>query len=207
MRDPDRAADHDSSSDAVGAPADASEQHLVARIRVGDEAAFRELYVTYQPPLVAFVAGLLGNRGAAEDVVQELFAEVWRQRATWRPARVVPYLFRAARHRAIDELRREHRVAGHARSVAEAAGEWHAEAPQGGDDAVETHDLERALAQAVAALPKRRRVALALRVVQGMSYAEIGEVLEISEKAAFILVARAREALQPVRNRFLQRGV
>lgn len=207
MRDPEGVAGHDTSPESEGLPASLSEQQLVTRIRAGDESAFRTLYLAQYPHLVTFLTGLLGGKSAAEDVVQELFADLWRQRETWQPAQVTPYLFRAARHRAIDALRRERREVRHAQSALQQAALWHAEERQGIAEATETHDLERALTQAITALPKRRRMALALRVVQGMSYAEIGAVLEISEKAAFILVARAREALQPVRDRFLQEEV
>jgi RNA polymerase sigma factor (sigma-70 family) len=66
------------------------------------------------------------------------------------------------------------------------------------DQLAAANELEALVQRAIDALPERRRLALMLRLVHQMSFAEVGEVMQISEKAAFILVSRARAALQPL---------
>jgi RNA polymerase sigma factor (sigma-70 family) len=174
------------------------DQILVAAVRAGDGAAFETVYLEHFSDLLDFAATLVRDRDGAEDVVQQVFAEVWRGHAAWEPHRIRPALFRAVRNRAINVLRRS-------RSHDDPDLVQTLVAPVSTNAPAEFQELEHALAQALARLPERRRTALLLRVVRQMSYAEIGNVLDVSEKGAFVLVSRAREALEPVRQRFLER--
>jgi RNA polymerase sigma factor (sigma-70 family) len=79
-----------------------------ARIQAGDERAFEAMFRAYYDELYRYVLVVLGSREPAEDVVQGVFARIWRDRGTWElrgPLRY--YLFVAARCGAISELRRE----------------------------------------------------------------------------------------------------
>lgn len=178
---------------------DVRERTLIAQIRAGDVAAFKVVYVEHYADLLEFAHSIVRARDEAEDVVQQVFAEVWERRMAWHPHRIVPALVRAVRHRALDVLRRTRR-----QDDSDIADIGTLFVPA--DVHIEYDELERTLVSALMALPERRRTALVLRAVRQMSYAEVGEVLEISEKAAFILVSRARAALEPIRVRFLDAG-
>jgi DNA-directed RNA polymerase specialized sigma24 family protein len=66
------------------------------------------------------------------------------------------------------------------------------------DDVVSAAQVEAVIQAAIQALPERRRIALTLRLVNHMTFSEIGEAMQISDKAAFILVSRARDTLMPL---------
>lgn len=172
---------------------------LVSRVRSGDLEVFRTLYLRTYDSLVGFASALTVSRADAEEVVQDVFAAVWERRTTWTPVRsVASYLFAAVRNRSSKVRAHGAVVARAERDVEGVTSLASGELPVQPDVAVEVEDLRRAVSRAVALLPKRRRLALALRFGEGMSYAEIGDVLGVSEHAATLLVARAREAIAPV---------
>lgn len=185
----------------LGRTHDASGEHtsadteLVTRIRNGDELAFRDVYLANCTILRDVARSIVRTNAVAEDVVQQVFIEVWMRRAEWQPRHLRPALIRAVRYRALDHWRqaRHFEPLDTVRSFT---------TERTGIEDAEHHELEGALARALAQLPERRRTALLLRAVQQLSYAEIGAALDISEKAAFILVSRARTALEPIRQQF-----
>src|SRR5437867_2464035 len=78
----------------------------IARIRAGDESAFERLFRKYYDPLCRHVAGYLGNRDAAEDVVQGVFARIWDDRAHWAVRDLRHYLYAAVSRGALSQHRR-----------------------------------------------------------------------------------------------------
>ncbi len=88
------------------APSDAQ---LIQRVRADDTGeAMRALYRTYSGELYGFALNALGERGAAEEVVQEVFTRAWRHAATYdvRRGSVRTWLYQIARHAIIDTRRR-----------------------------------------------------------------------------------------------------
>src|SRR2546426_11153144 len=67
------------------------------RIRAGDEAAFEAMFRTHYDGLCRYVAGYLGSRDAAEDVVQGVFARIWDDRAHWVVGDLQRYLYEIGR--------------------------------------------------------------------------------------------------------------
>lgn len=82
--------------------------HILGRIQTKDEAALGELYDRYSPLLFPLLLRMTEERGAAEEILQDVFLTVWRSSATWDPQRgsVRAWLVTIARHRAIDFLRK-----------------------------------------------------------------------------------------------------
>ncbi len=178
---------------------------LVEQIRAGEIAAFERLFHTYYAPLCAFVAAYVESRALAQDVVADLFAWVWEQRAQWRVrGSVSTYLFGAARNRALN-ARRHQAVAD--RWKAEAALDPRVsgmgQGPQASDREVESRDLAHAMVRAVAALPERQQQAFNLRARSHLANAEIGAVMGISEKAVEKTLARAYKTLRDVLDEFV----
>src|SRR5438874_1049490 len=87
-------------------PSLVSSHDLPQRIREGDEAAFEAMFRTHYDGLCRYVAGYLGSRDAAEDVVQGVFARIWDDRAHWVVGELQPYLYAAVRRRATSLFRR-----------------------------------------------------------------------------------------------------
>lgn len=90
------------------APADASDAELLARVGQRDKAAFEVLYRRYVRPVFGLALRRLGDRGQAEDAVQEAFAAIWRSASTYRPERGAAggWLYTVARNAIVDRLRR-----------------------------------------------------------------------------------------------------
>lgn len=81
---------------------------LIARIRSGDESAMGQLYDRYSGIVYGVALRVLGNTGAAEDVLQEVFMQLWRNPRAFDAERgkLAPWLAVIARNRSIDALRR-----------------------------------------------------------------------------------------------------
>src|ERR687897_2815497 len=81
---------------------------LIERVGEGDRDAFDELYRRYARPVLGLALRRLGDRGRAEDAMQEAFAAVWRSAASFRPERGAggPWLYTVARNAIVDGLRR-----------------------------------------------------------------------------------------------------
>src|SRR5215207_2149794 len=83
----------------------------VERIRAGDEAAFEALFRALAPGLCTLVTRYVHSRDIAEEIVQDLFLDIWTRRAELAIDRsIAAYLFGAARNRALNHAKRERRV-------------------------------------------------------------------------------------------------
>ena len=87
---------------------DRAERRLAARLRAGDTDALAGAYDAYGAATFGFLLRMLGDRGAAEDVQQQVFTEVWRRARDYDPRRagLLTWVLTIARSRAIDHLRR-----------------------------------------------------------------------------------------------------
>ena len=151
------------------APKNPDESALIARIRAGDESAMADLYDRYSGIVYGVALRVLGNTTAAEDVLQEVFLQLWRNPQAFdaERGRLPAWLAVIARNRAIDHLRKR--------------------PPEDDieDLAISTGvNLENAAAQkqavdkvrgALAQLPAGQRRLLELAFFEGMTHSEIAE--------------------------------
>ena len=153
----------------------ASEDRWVERIRHGDEAAFAAMVRAYYPRLFDFALSYTRSAPVAEDLVQDVLAHVWEHRGTWQPATTAQaYLFRAVRNRALN-ARRDRKP----QDDLAAAGAARSADPDPDDDA-RYAALVAAYRAAVEELPERRRLVFRLSRLYGLTYAEIGAVMDVS---------------------------
>jgi RNA polymerase sigma-70 factor, ECF subfamily len=170
------------------------DRELLDRIRRGDEGAFDALFRQFYGPLVGLAESLVRTRAVAEELVQDVMFEVWRRRESlaieesWRA-----YLFRAARNRALNELRRE-RIVDRAAPLVRGETSSGATAPA----TLVAEELDGAIVRAVAGLPEPVREVFELSRKSGLKYAEIANVLGISVKT---VEARMGRALKELRER------
>jgi RNA polymerase sigma-70 factor (ECF subfamily) len=143
-----------------------------------DADTFAALYERTFPRVYAYVASLLRDRSAAEDVTAQAFERAYSRRGSYRKRRGSPeaWLFGIARNAALDELRRRKR-----RAMLESEPE-DAGAPSA-DDHAELALRREAVRAALAALDGPERDLIALKFAGGLSNAEIAKVLELSETA------------------------
>jgi RNA polymerase sigma-70 factor (ECF subfamily) len=153
--------------------ANASDGELIERIGEGDRSAFELLYARYARAIFALALRRLGDRGRAEDAVQEAFASVWRSAKTYRRERGAGahWLYAVARNAIVDNgrVRREPPVE---RTEEGADDETPADRAEAGWVAWRVH---RSLAE----LPDNERVVIELAYWGGRSQSEIAEILEI----------------------------
>ena len=155
------------------------------------ETAFEALYRSSRDDLFAYVAGLLRDRSAAEEVTAQAFERAYRRRASFDPSRGTrrAWLFGIARNAALDELRRRRRQAALLTEPGDEPG-------SGTEEAAEAALRRSMIRSAIAALPARDRELVALKYFAGLDNAEIATVLAISESNAGTRLHRAIERLR-----------
>lgn len=160
-------------------------------IAAAGELAFDELYRSNRDDVYAYAAGLLHDRGAAEDATATAFERAYRKRASFDPRRgnARAWLFGIVRNAALDELRSRRRRA----QLAAEAADFLTLSSAG---IAEQSELRAALAAALGSLAARERELVALKFFAGLSNAEIAAVLGISESNAGTRLHRAINKLR-----------
>jgi RNA polymerase sigma-70 factor, ECF subfamily len=169
---------------------DDSDEALMARVAGGDERAFQLLSRRHLPAMLGLARRILGNAAEAEDVAQEAFMRVWTHAPRWQPlAQFRTWLTRVVINLCLDRKRRAPWV------ELETAGEIVDPAPGAGEKA-EDDERERMLAAAIEKLPIRQRSAIVLTYGDGMSNAQVAEILDTSVSAVETLLVRAKQNLR-----------
>jgi RNA polymerase sigma-70 factor (ECF subfamily) len=153
--------------------------------------SFEELYRSTFPRVYAYVASLLRDRSAAEDVAAQAFERAYRKRSGFSARRGSPeaWLFGIARNAALDELRRRRRGA----TLEPDAGDlWSPGPDEQAERAFQRDEVRRALAS----LEPRDRDLVSLKFAGGLSNAEIARVLDLSESNVGTRLHRAVEKLR-----------
>jgi RNA polymerase sigma-70 factor, ECF subfamily len=161
----------------------ATEASLVARAQAGDVAAFEQLSSTYADRLFMLLLRLLGDRGEAEDVAQEVMLRAWQGISRFQSrSSYFTWLYRIAVNEANRALEKQAR-----RPAGVPIGERELQLPTSpGDDPLrqaEANELRVALGRAIAVLPPPLRVAIVLRDVEGLSTQEAAEIAGIGQAA------------------------
>ena len=157
---------------AVGADA-AADEELLARVGDGDQGAFEILYRRYARAVLGLALRRLGDRGRAEDAVQETFASVWRSARTYKPdrGRGAPWLYAVARNAISDR--------GRARIEPPAEPEDEPALEAGPDERAEQSWVSWRVHRALESLPERERTLIELAYWSGLSQSEIADRLGI----------------------------
>ena len=146
------------------------------RIRQGDPEALRALLEEAWAPLVRYLERRVESGDEAEDVAQEAFVRIWERRERWTGGSARAVLFRIGRNLALDRGRRR----AVRRRWAEEARQDPAPSPPTPADELAATELRGRVAGAVEALPERRREVFRLVRLQGLTYAEVAEILGVS---------------------------
>jgi RNA polymerase sigma factor (sigma-70 family) len=181
-------------SNGVSTAAVVTANETVDKGRVSFEALYRES----RDDLFAYVAGLLRDRSAAEEVTAQAFERAWRRRGQIDRRRGTPrgWLFGIARNAALDELRRRSRSASMPDpDTTTLAGAGAVESAMAGDPADAAID-RAALRAALGSLGGRDRELVALKFFAGLSNAEIASVIGTSETNAGTRLHRVIERLR-----------
>ncbi|HEY0169752.1 MAG TPA: sigma-70 family RNA polymerase sigma factor [Pyrinomonadaceae bacterium] len=153
---------------------DADDAGLLRAVARGDESAFARVYDRYSPILLGLLLRILRSRAEAEDVLQEVFLQVWQQARSFDESRgrAFTWLVTLARSRAIDRLRSvDSRERAALRSAEDGQPVTQASAPAD-EDAIRAERAE-AVRGALGELPEEQRQVLVLAYLEGMSQSEI----------------------------------
>jgi len=169
---------------------DDSDEALMARVARGDERAFQLLARRHLPATIGLARRILGNSADAEDIAQEALMRVWTYAPRWRPLALFrTWLTRIVVNLCLDRKRRAPWV------ELEAAGDLIDPAPGAGEKA-ESDERERIVDAAIDKLPLRQRSAIVLTYTEGMSNAEVAEILDTSVSAVETLLVRGKQNLR-----------
>ena len=167
-----------------------SDERLIALTRRGHHGAFEAQVQRYQPRLLAFCRHMLGSQEDAEDVLQEVFTAAFNAiRADERAINARPWLYRIARNRSLNHLRRPQPAGQDSMDVFERDG--------GTTTADTVHKREefRQIVADVHELPETQRTALLLREIDALSYDQIAETMDTTVPSVKSLLVRARVSL------------
>jgi RNA polymerase sigma factor (sigma-70 family) len=167
-----------------------SDERLIALTRRGQHAAFEALCARYQSRLLAFCRHMLSSREDAEDVLQEVFAAAFNAvLADEREINVRPWLYRIARNRSLNHLRRASAIGVDSMDV------HFADHGLSTGDRVLRRESFRELLGDVQQLPETQRTALLLREIDALSYEQIAQAMETTVPSVKSLLVRARISL------------
>lgn len=177
------------------APDAAAEEALVRRAQAGDRDAFRSLYQAYQDRVFATAYRIAGDRETAADLTQEVFVKVFEELPGFRfGSRFSTWLYRVAANHAINKASE---TARHARLNERVAREKPSVAPPA--PAAPDRFADERIQAALGGLSVKLRVVTVLRYLEGLSYEEIAEALDLSvgtvKSRLFLAHATLKEAL------------
>jgi RNA polymerase sigma-70 factor (ECF subfamily) len=170
-----------------------TDQEIIARIKSGDESAFRELIRRYESRIAATVIGILGQCPEAEDVGQETFIRFYKKLTQFRmEASVGTYLTRIAMNLSFNELKRRKRKNNMFTEFTPAV--ERASLNLGGEPEPDYQEINNAVKQ----LPQKLQSVLVLRLKAGYSTAETSQILNIPEGTVLSRLSRAIQKLKSI---------
>jgi RNA polymerase sigma-70 factor (ECF subfamily) len=151
----------------------------MGRVAQGDQGAFAELFDCSAPAVLGFLVRHLRARAEAEEVLQEVFLQIWEQAGSYRADGLAPlsWMIMLARHRAIDRLRSEV-----SRLRRETRYEDHPETPRTaaplGTHRIEEKERQRLIASILLRLPTDQRTCIELAFFKGLTHQDIAKRLQ-----------------------------
>jgi RNA polymerase sigma-70 factor (ECF subfamily) len=157
----------------AAASANPSDGELLERAATGDRPALEELYARYSRPVFGMALRRLGDRGRAEDAVQETFVSIWRAAKSYRPERGpgAPWIYAVARNAIVDRSR--------AKSETPVEAPDEASFESGPDVRAEQSWTRLRVHRALEELPEREREVIELAYWRGLSQSEVADELGI----------------------------
>ncbi len=182
-----------------------SDQDVVALAKEGEEEAYRELIRRYERPVFALIFRMVRNRELAEDLSQETFVKVLNAIQSYRPEfKFSSWVFKIANNAAIDHIRKREL------DTLSLEGSPHADTPELIEatalqisgraesqlEEVENRELGGTIEQAIERLRPEYRACILLRHVEGRTYEEIAEILNLPLGTVKTYIHRARNELR-----------
>jgi RNA polymerase sigma-70 factor (ECF subfamily) len=178
------------------------EAEIMTELRSGSEAAFDWLVTYYHAPVYAVICGILRNPNDAADVTQEVFLKAFRGiRAFRHGSSLKTWLYRIAVRESLNYRRWFWRHLRFQSSIEEEQQEGFAELEDGRISPFEefaSHEIQQVVQRALGEVPAVFRAAVILRDLEGLSYEEVSEVLDISVGTVKSRILRGRRMLREI---------
>ena len=158
---------------------DAADKAILLRSAAGSEAAFQELYARFAPALFTMIFEILRHPKDAEDVLQEVFVQLWKKAGAYDPERGTVFIWAVmiARHKAIDRFRASHRRNTLHEKAATENAIMAPEAVVPADDILMQRDKGKRVRAALREIPAAQSAAIQLAFFGGLTQAEIAQEL------------------------------
>ena len=178
---------------------------LMLRVKNGEEAAFVKIVARYQDRLINVFGNMIGDDELAQDLTQEVFLRIYRARNGYQPtAKFSTWMYRIANNLASNSRRSKGRRKEIQLKTNESGplGTRPAEKLLADKSALmptrllDKSEMQNVVREAMDSLNERQRMALLLHRFEDLSYADIGETMEMSPQAVKSLLSRARENLR-----------
>ena len=178
-----------------------TEWELIEQLKLKDERAFKTIVDTWQDMVYNTVLGIVQNAEDAEDVSQEVFIQVYESIKNFKgESKFSTWIYRIAVTKSLDLLRRKKRKKRFAfiQSLFGKNDELINDPPDFYHPGVAAENKENAavLFKAIAALPENQQTAFVLSKIEGLSYIEVSEVMQMTEASVDSLLHRAKTNLR-----------
>lgn len=189
---------------------DCDDHELIRRTLDGEREAFSELVKRYQGRAYGVAIGIVGNRDDALDVVQDSFVKAYSALKNFRfDAKFYTWFYRLLTNKAIDKMREISRNPGTSfdetwMTKEEGHGTGDSEFYERPDDVASRKELREIMKEAIQSLPERHRTVILLREVEGLSYQEIAEILDISIGTVMSRIYYGKEKLRDLLSEFVR---
>jgi len=191
-------------TEAFSAPAAHEEDSaLVAGLRAGDECAYEILIQRFQQPVYNLISRLVDDPGDAADVAQEVFLKVFRKVSGFRSeSSLKTWVYRIAVNEARNQRRWFIRHRGKeigldpAESATQGPRDWLCDPGRSPYQTALDQETHALIESALSKVSPNYRAAVMLREVEGLSYEEISEILEVSLGTVKSRILRGRESLR-----------
>ena len=179
---------------------------IIDRFKNGDEAAFEELVLKYQDRIYNLCRHMLGNAHDAEDAAQDAFIKAYRNLKKFKPeSSIYTWLYRIAVNTCIDHKRKPFFESIFRRSDtgAEMVIEYPSASPSP-EKEYESKQIQSAIEKALRKLSPKLRAVIVLKEMEGLSYEEIADTLDVSIGTVKSRISRARKKLQTLLKKFME---
>ena len=146
----------------------------------------------YQGPLIRYAVRFVGDVQRAQDVVQDTYLKLWQANRSEVDGHLAAWLYAVCRNRALDELRKDGRMS----ALREHAAERLPSRGEPGEPTPDRGERVSAALDVVQSLPRRQQEVIRLKFQCGLSYREIGEVMDLTVSHVGVLIHNAIKSIR-----------